>query len=793
MRRYRSLLLMLLLIGAALPTRVAHAQAANAPNNAFTTNWSALSPGNDWSATIINNIFPTSGNPPTSGSGGGTIQSSEQTVIGQILGQFTGLIMALAAAWVSYATIIQIHRAAETGRVLSNTTSSWAPIRLFLAIIMMFPLSTGFSAGQGAVVQVAMWGIGMARTVYQNAVQSVGPDAVPIAKPIIPGTHGVVAGLLQNELCRDLINLASGNSNLVPAPTATTGGTAGNGGYITWSYGMSAGDAIGQAACGTVTIREPGQPPNMAGVNVDMTQQQEDALNSLLTGSIRPAAQTAAQQLWQTRQASALTPLMATYTSAVSSYTNQLTQAATQVSQQLQAAYQASSARNGNVDLQQGQNQLQALGWTGAGAYYLEIADLDGRTLSLLSATPAVVAPTYSGLGPSLTSDLAPLVSSILAFQAELNTYVQTADGYTAPGGNADIITGSSASNQDASLLEKIMRKLDLAEPALRAVMSLLAPTTNQWQDPFAALIHLGHVLISIALTAMAAAAVLSSATGSAAVAIGNFITGDWAGAGLTLVGHLVMNFLGTPIFYGCMSILVPGLILAFVLPMVPYAMWIAGVAGWLILVFETIVAVPLWAFAHLTFQGDGLHGRGAEGYGLLINVLVRPTLMLIGLFLGYYLFTCLSWLLFQSFGVAAHFTLANGFLVTNWLGAAVMLCMFVLMHLAVALVSFRMISLFPHHVIKMIGFTAANRVDMDKFALETTTAGMAATVSEIKGGAGAMLTYARSVGQDDASRTISESGTGSRQIGAPPRQIGRDSTVEASSEVTPPAPGEES
>ena len=284
MRRSWPGFLILLLLCAALP---AHAQ--NAPANGFTPNWSALSPGNDWSATIINNLFPLSAN-----TGSSQIQS-ENTVVGQILGQFTGFIMALAAAWVAYATIIQIHRAAETGRVLSNTTSSWAPVRLFLAIIMMFPLSTGFSAGQAAVVQVAMWGIGMAKTIYTNAVQSIGPDAMPIATPIIPGTHGVVAGLMQSEICRDLVNLASGNSNLVPEPAPTTGGTPGVGGYVTWAYTLANGDATGQPLCGSITIREPGQPPNMAGVNVNMAQQQQTALTQVLSQIIAPAAQTAAQ------------------------------------------------------------------------------------------------------------------------------------------------------------------------------------------------------------------------------------------------------------------------------------------------------------------------------------------------------------------------------------------------------------------------------------------------------------------------------------------------------------------
>jgi conjugal transfer/type IV secretion protein DotA/TraY len=772
------LILILLLLYAALP---AHAQ--NAPANAFIPNWSTLSPGNDWSATIINNLFPVSAN-----TGSSQIQS-ENTVIGQMLGQFTGFIMALAAAWVSYATIIQIHRAAETGRILSNTTSSWAPVRLFLAIIMMFPLSTGFSAGQAAVIQVAMWGIGMAKTLYSNAVQSIGPDAMPIATPIIPGTRGVVAGLMQSEICRNLVNLASDDQNLVPEPTPTMGGTPGSGGYVTWAYTLATGDATGQPLCGSITIREPGQPPNMAGVNIDMAQQQETALTTVLASDIAPVAQSAAQNLWQTRQASALAPLQNAYTTAVQDYTNKLTADASQAGQELQAAFEAAQARNGNVDLQQGQNQLNDLGWTAAGAYYLEIADLDGRTLSLLTATPTINPPSYTGLGPSLSSDLAPLIASVLDFQSQLSTYIQTADGLSAPGGGSDIVTGASQNHDDPSLLEKVLRKLNLAEPAVQALVQAISPTSGQWTDPFTALIHLGHVLITIALTAITLAAVLASATGTAATTAWNILTFNWGAAAASVGAHLLMTFLGVPIFWGCLALLIPGLLLAFILPMVPFAMWIAGVGGWLVLVFETIVAVPLWAFAHLTFQGDGLHGRGTEGYSLLLNVLVRPSLMLIGLFLGYYLFTCLSWLIFQSFGIAVHFVLADGWVVTNLLGAVVMICIFVLLHIGIALLSFRLISLFPHHVIKMIGFaTPANRVDMDEFAVRATTVGMGAALTRIEGGAKEVLAYARNGGQRGPNRIIGGPGGG----GAAPRQIGSDSTADAASASAGLAPGKE-
>src|SRR5260370_40763531 len=92
---------------------------------------------------------------------------------------------------------------------------------------MMFPLGCGFSAGQALVLQGAMVRVGMAKALYANAVQAVGPDALVIAQPMVPGTEQIVSGLIDRELCMDLVNLASntattGSGQLVPAPQPHT-------------------------------------------------------------------------------------------------------------------------------------------------------------------------------------------------------------------------------------------------------------------------------------------------------------------------------------------------------------------------------------------------------------------------------------------------------------------------------------------------------------------------------------------------------------------------------------------
>src|SRR6202035_4624765 len=118
----------------------------------------------------------------------------------------------------------------------------------------------------------------------------IGPDAMVLADPMIPGPQTVVFNLMQNELCRALVNQASGNSNLIPAPVPirsapNPGGLPG--GFITWSYSLAPGNETGSPTCGTVTIQQPNQnATNIAGVSLDMTGQQQTILTNVLANDI---------------------------------------------------------------------------------------------------------------------------------------------------------------------------------------------------------------------------------------------------------------------------------------------------------------------------------------------------------------------------------------------------------------------------------------------------------------------------------------------------------------------------
>ena len=545
---------------------------------------------------------------------------------------------------------------------------------------------------------------------------------------------------------------------------------------MTWSYDLAAGNATGAPVCGSVTVRA-GSGGTLSAGAADLTGIQRDAVQGVLEGSIRPAVAAVAREFWERRTASSLTALQGVLISASAAYTGRLTEAATTATAQLRARYTAEEMRRGNADANAGVAQMQDLGWSGLGAYYASLVRLNGYTFSLVASVPVVTGPSYQGLGRYLSNDLAPLIQAARSYGDRLQAYVAVNDGIDSPAGGADIFNGATPDAQGAGTLEQVLRKIDFSENVLRFFVRNLAPVVTNFADPFSALMRLGNDMATLALIALGAAAVFSSAPLSAGVAAWNALTLNLGGVLGTLTGHTLMNFLGTPVFYTLLALLIPGLLLGYVVPMTPALMWTMGVLGWLVRVVEAVIAAPLWMLAHATFAGQGLHGRGLRGWGNVLAIFFTPALMVIGFFASYWVFAWISRLIFATFYIAAQSTLAQGWLVANLAGVVVLLAMFVLLHVVVAIQSFRLITLVSVQVPQWIGLDSPDRVDAHSLAQDAGMIGMGATLAHIRSGAEAMKVVPDGRGG---------ARSGGDAIDAPARQLGMDRAVAAATDVGP-------
>ena len=507
----------------------AGAAGAQTQTSPFDISWSALDPGDDWSWQMLQSVFPINGQPPTN-------TGAAATLIGTLLGQITGLTMALAMSFLRYITIINIHRVAELAQILTGSAmTSMAAVRIGFAAIMMFPLQSGFSVGQAAVMQVAgsaIWhgpqplrqrrpGDRSRRHGDRRPDHSRHPHPRPrldpsrtLPKPRQPGRRH--------------------DADPTPDPTLVN---SGKGAVITYAYQLTPGNPTGSDVCGSVSVADlSATPATLGSVTIDMATQQNSILQGIVS-SIQPQIDAIAQSYWQNKTQASLAPLLGLYQTTTQSYTQQLTAAAQAITAQLRANISATDARTGNLGLSQNEVQLSTLGWTSAAAYYLGFARLNGLTLSLASGAPTVSMPTFEGLSPSLKADIAPLFTASNSFLAKLQTYVATADGLTSPGGNSDTLTGQFTATDGGGMMERMFRALNFTPTLLQSIVNNLSPTAQNWADPFGGLIALGNQMILIAMTALGLAGILSSATGTAATTLFSALTLNWAG----MVGTLIL------------------------------------------------------------------------------------------------------------------------------------------------------------------------------------------------------------------------------------------------------------
>lgn len=93
------------------------------------------------------------------------------------------------------------------------------------------------------------------------------------------------------------------------------------------------------------------------------------------------------------------------------------------------------------------------------------------------------------------------------------------------------------------------------------------------------------------------------------------------------------------------------GFVLFYVLPFLPFIYFFFAVGNWVKGIFEAIVAMPLWALAHLRIDGEGIPGDAAiGGYYLLFEIFLRPILIVFGLLAAITVFAAMVKVLNETF-----------------------------------------------------------------------------------------------------------------------------------------------
>lgn len=145
---------------------------------------------------------------------------------------------------------------------------------------------------------------------------------------------------------------------------------------------------------------------------------------------------------------------------------------------------------------------------------------------------------------------------------------------------------------------------------------------------------------------------------------------GGVIGAELGPVGDVIQNFGPALRTFAAMGVSI-GILLYYVVPLMPFIYFFFAVGRWIKSVFEAMVAIPLWALAHLRLGGEGMPGPAAgQGYFLILEIFLRPILTLFGMLVSIGSFMALTYGLDSVFNLAV--TNVGGFDMTTISGGGV-------------------------------------------------------------------------------------------------------------------------
>lgn len=216
--------------------------------------------------------------------------------------------------------------------------------------------------------------------------------------------------------------------------------------------------------------------------------------------------------------------------------------------------------------------------------------------------------------------------------------------------------------------------------------------------NPIVALANMGTAYINQAATLWTS--MLSLTTMFAPVA---FITGP-------------IVLMAAPLALAWMGVMVGiGFVTAYYIPFLPYMIFTFGVIAWLMVVIEAMVAAPIVALGITHPEGGDAFGKGEHALMILMNVFLRPTMMIIGYIAAIGLCYVSVWIINTGFGHVIQFIQGDasgsawkgGSGYTNWAGIYGLffsVLVYTGMYLAVTEKAFNLIYMLPDQILRWIG-----------------------------------------------------------------------------------------
>lgn len=585
-----------------------------------------------------------------------------------MLSLYSMAMMVIAVIIVLYYVLTVIAEAAQTGTPFGRRFNSiWAPIRLVVALGLLVPLGSGLNSAQYITLWTAKMGSGLASQSWKILSEKI--VASPADDFVIQGFDATwmwdtVTSIFLAEVCAKGYNKVNPDSTQIQrVPLKYENATDNSLVYhVTWAP-TDLSKVTNE--CGSLSIKIDNHKETPSTLDPD----------SIIIPEVVPATDTY-QAITETMdtlldEIDSIAQTYVDYKISVggSSGTNPSDTVFNQLKTLSETQAQALITRIENLYSDTVETRVDQLvensvekGWIFAGLYYINIGRLIQKAekpkrqlIPLVSLPTNTVKEADDGtpvtrffgwlVGNANTEVHQALVdasSYLEARRSEIDISEYISD-------NSITAEGDDFSACKALNLEGIMGTLSCLIYKMIVPEQLIRLRAEPTLDPMTTLVSAGATIVEhskvvfvVGFVAIAAAKVLEAVSSfikaipAAGVLVGLASIAEAAGHLLIFIGLLGFG---------------AGLVLFFLLPLFPFMYFFFAVVGWVMEIFEAVVAMPLWALSHLRIDGDGMPGSAAiNGYFLLFSILTRPFLIVIGLLGGFLVFGAGAYLLQNLF-----------------------------------------------------------------------------------------------------------------------------------------------
>jgi conjugal transfer/type IV secretion protein DotA/TraY len=686
---------------------------------------------------------------------------------------YSSAMLVLGGLLVLYHMLAIVAGTAQEGKLGGRSMNQiWAPIRLVMAIGLLVPIGYhGLNSGQVVVVNVAKWGSGLATNIWIAFANSYAANsgAFVIAPPT-PKVFNSTKDALKILTCiqglramQEEIADSEGAANVSFTPSDWVNLPGANMQMKSWDYKKGTADGsysdIQSNICGLVTTLNPEYGTevkfsqmlaSVGSISVSYKLRQEiisvqrASIDELMAedGTLNKLAK---DIFWAVNSpntgAVATTDFVFDFNDAVSEYRTALN---TNI---------ASAVVSSQIGDYQIVDDAIARGWMSASVWFNTIARYNAMVLDY-SQEIAKVYPypdkPATVFDASLINRIGLAISFIDQMVQDMPMLATSSSQTITEWAEVDSAMGSQSNtamdiffNMLTSNFKEVMGKMFSTAPEMS--IDELSPLQFNTANPLAELSSVGHRMINAAMKIFSD---MDKCVGSANGT--EYSKDDKLNARIQSQQSnkcLTSGSFGGTYFMSAMlsAVIGAGVTLGYMLPLLPFIRFMFGILSWILALIETVIAIPVVALAHIKMDGEGLSGPMARGaYLLLLQLFLRPTLMIFGLISALLIFNFMIVVLNEFYTQAVAGATDSGKLG----GTALVIYSVIYASLAYAFAnaSFKAIDMIPNQVLLWIGGPQGQTVDESHRV--TGAVGQAAHV----GGSGLS---AHSLGQGGSHRYI--------------------------------------